>query len=337
MTTGSTGRDVAAAIGPRLAEVALAIKVNGKVQDLSEPLTADARVEIITLKSPEALDLIRHDTAHVLAEAVQALFPGTQVTIGPNIEDGFFYDFARAEPFTPEDFDKIEKKMRELIAAKQPFKRDVWPRQQAIEFFKQKGEEFKVELIQDLPEDMPISIYSQGEWKDLCRGPHMRTTGDIGNAFKLTKVAGAYWRGDSNRPMLQRIYATAWRDQKELDAYLLRIEEAEKRDHRKIGKQLDLFHMQDDSVGGVFWHDKGYTLWRTLENYIRGKLQKADYIEVKTPQLYDKKLWEASGHWEKFQENMFIFDDEDKKNPVAETDELPGPCADFQPGFEILS
>jgi len=334
VTTGSTGHDVAMAIGPRLAEVALAVKIDGVVQDLMEPLTRDAKIEIITMKSPEALELIRHDAAHVMAEAVQALYPGTQVTIGPSIEDGFYYDFARAEPFTPEDFDKIEAKMRELIAAKKPFVRSVVPRDEAIKTFDKKGEAFKVELIQDLPVDMSISLYSQGDWFDLCRGPHMRTTGDVGNAFKLMKVAGAYWRGDSTKPMLQRIYATAWRDKKELDAYLLRLEEAEKRDHRKLGKQLGLFHMQDDAVGGVFWHDKGYTLWRTLENFIRAKLQAADYIEVKTPQLYDKKLWEASGHWAKFKEGMFIFDDEEKKTLSLKPMNCPAHVQIFNQGLK---
>lgn len=311
LATGTTGRDIAASIGARLAEAALAIKVNGKLIDIYEPIHEDAKIEIITSKSPEALDLIRHDTAHILAEAVQELFPGTQVTIGPNIEDGFYYDFYRKEPFTTEDFPRIEAKMREIVAAKKPFSRQVMPREQAIEYFKKKGEDFKVELITDLPEDAPISLYTQGDWTDLCRGPHMRTTGDAGTAFKLTKVAGAYWRGDSNKPQLQRIYATAWRDQKELDAYLTRIEEAEKRDHRKIGKQLDLFHMQEESVGCVFWHDKGFTLWRMLENYIRKKLQETDYIEVRTPQLYDNSMWKASGHWENYQDKMFTFRDGD--------------------------
>lgn len=336
VTTNSTGRDVAASIGPRLAEVALAIKVNGKVQDLSEPLTEDAKIEIITQKSPEALELIRHDCAHVLAEAVQDLFPGTQVTIGPNIEDGFYYDFAREEPFTPEDFSKIEAKMREIIAAKKPFQRSIMPRDEAIAFFEKKGEAFKAELIRDLPVDMPISLYSQGDWIDLCRGPHMRTTGDVGNAFKLIKVAGAYWRGDSNRPMLQRIYATAWRDQKELDAYLLRVEEAEKRDHRKIGKQLGLFHFQEEAVGSVFWHDKGYTLWRTLENYVRKQIHARDYIEVKTPQLFDKVYWEASGHWENYREKMFVVseDQEDGKILALKPMNCPGHVQIFKQGIK---
>ena len=337
VTTGSTGRDVALSIGPRLAEVALAIKVNGVVQDLSEPLTGDAKVEIITLKSPEALELIRHDAAHVMAEAVQALFPGTQVTIGPSIEDGFYYDFARAEPFTPEDFEKIEAKMRDIIAAKQPFVRSVVPRDEAIKTFEAKGEAFKVELIQDLPKDVPISLYSQGDWFDLCRGPHMPTTGHVGNAFKLMKVAGAYWRGDSNKPMLQRIYATAWRDKKELDAYLLRLEEAEKRDHRKLGKQQHLFHMQEESQGGVFWHDKGYTLWRTLENYIRKQIQDRDYIEVKTPQLFDRVYWEQSGHWDNYKDKMFVVQEgetEDGKTLALKPMNCPGHVQIFKQGLK---
>lgn len=309
LPVGSTGRDIAASIGARLAEVALAIKVDGKLQDLALPLQADAKIEIITSKSPEALELIRHDAAHVMAEAVQSLFPGTQVTIGPSIEDGFYYDFHRETPFTLDDFAAIEKKMAEIVAAKKPFVREVWPREEAIEFFKKKGETFKVELIQDLPSAEPISIYKQGDWLDLCRGPHMRTTGDVGTAFKLMKVAGAYWRGDSNRPQLQRIYGTAWRDQKELQAYLTRLEEAEKRDHRKLGKQLELFHMQEEAAGSVFWHPKGYSVYRTLENYIRKKLATHDYVEVKTPQLYDVSLWKASGHWDNYQDKLFTFQD----------------------------
>jgi threonyl-tRNA synthetase len=309
VATGSTGRDVATTIGARLAEAALAIKVNGKLQDIYEPINENAKVEIITIKSPEALELIRHDTAHVMAEAVQALYPGTQVTIGPNIEDGFYYDFYRDQPFTTDDFGKIEKKMREIVAAKKEFRREVWPRDKAIDIFKKKGETFKVELIQDLPGDQPIGIYYQGDWFDLCRGPHMRTTGDIGTAFKLMKVAGAYWRGDSSRAQLQRIYATAWRDQKELDTYLTRLEEAEKRDHRKIGRELGLFHLQDEAQGSVFWHPKGYAIWIALEAYMRRRLKAADYVEVKTPQLMDSRFWEASGHWGKYRENMFVVPD----------------------------
>lgn len=337
VTTGSTGHDVALAIGPRLAEMALAIKVNGVLQDLMAPLTGDAKVEIITLKSPEALELIRHDAAHIMAEAVQALYPGTQVTIGPAIEDGFYYDFARSEPFTPEDFEKIEAKMREIIAAKKPFQRRVVPREEAIKTFQAKGEAFKVELIQDLPSDAPISLYSQGEWFDLCRGPHMRTTADTGNAFKLMKVAGAYWRGDSNRPMLQRIYATAWRDKKELDAYLLQIEEAEKRDHRKLGKQMALFHFQEEAQGSVFWHDKGYTLWRTLENYIRKQIQSYDYIEVRTPQLFDRSYWEQSGHWQNYRDKMFVVSEgetDDGKILALKPMNCPGHVQIFKQGLK---
>ncbi len=308
-TTGSTGYDLAKSIGEGLAKAALAVKLDGELKDLNTPLYDGAKVEIVTRKSDDALALIRHDTAHVLAEAVQALFPGTQVTIGPSIEDGFYYDFARSEPFTPDDLGAIEAKMRGIIAAGRPFVRQEIARDKAIQLFKAKGEDFKVELINDLAADQTISTYSQGDWFDLCRGPHMPTTKEVGNAFKLTKVAGAYWRGDSNRPMLQRIYGTAWRDQKELDAYLTRIEEAEKRDHRKLGKQLELFHMQEEAAGSIFWHSKGYTIYRLLEQLVRAKLQRYDYIEVKTPQLLNSKFWEASGHWSKYRENMFVVPD----------------------------
>lgn len=319
---GVTGTDIAFSIGEGLGKASLAIKINGEVKDLNTPITQDSALEIITMRSDEVLDLIRHDCAHVMAEAVQELYPGTQVTIGPSITDGFYYDFYREEPFTPDDLPKIEKKMAEIIKRDEKFERSVMPRNKAIEFFKTKGEDFKVELIEDLPEGEEISLYSQGDWIDLCRGPHMPSTGKIGKAFKLMSIAGAYWRGDSNRPMLQRIYATAWRDNKELDAYLTRIEEAEKRDHRKLGKQLDLFHMQEEAQGSVFWHDKGYTLWRILETYIRQVIRKNDYIEVKTPQLLNSKFWEQSGHWSKFRENMFVVPDEipntDEDGPVLE-------------------
>jgi threonyl-tRNA synthetase len=308
-TTGSSAYDIAKSIGEGLAKASLAVKIDGVLKDLSTPLHDGAKIEIVTRKSPEALELIRHDAAHVMAEAVQALFPGTQVTIGPSIEDGFYYDFARAEPFTPDDLGAIEAKMREIVAQGKDFVREEWPRDKAIAFFTEKGEDFKVELIQDLPSNEVISIYRQGEWLDLCRGPHLRNTNDVGNAFKLTKVAGAYWRGDSNRPMLQRIYGTAWRDQKELDAYITRLEEAEKRDHRKLGKQMELFHLQEEAQGSVFWHPKGYAIWIALETYMRKRLQQADYVEVKTPQLMDSRFWEASGHWGKYRENMFVVPD----------------------------
>ncbi len=308
-----TGTEVAAAIGPGLAKAALAMAVNGKLTDLSEAIEADAALRFITRRDPEALELIRHDTAHVLAEAVQELFPGTQVTIGPAIENGFYYDFSRNEPFSPEDFAAIEAKMREIIGRGARFQRRVVGREEAIELFKQKGERFKVELIQDLPESETISLYSQGDWVDLCRGPHMRSTADIGTAFKLTKVAGAYWRGKPENPVLSRIYGTAWRDQKELDAYLHMIEEAEKRDHRRIGKEMNLFHLQEEATGSVFWHPKGWRLYRTVEDYMRRRLDGADYQEVKTPQLVDRRLWEASGHWEKFRHAMFLAKVEDKE------------------------
>jgi threonyl-tRNA synthetase len=301
-----TGTTIAAAIGPGLARAALAMEVDGQLADLSREITADSAVKFITRKDDAALALIRHDTSHVLAEAVQALFPGTQVTIGPAIENGFYYDFARNEPFSPEDFPAIEAKMRAIIAANSPFTREVWDRDKAIAFFEARGERFKAELIRDLPDTETITIYRQGEWLDLCRGPHMRGTGDIGPAFKLMKTAGAYWRGDHRNPMLSRIYGTAWRDQKELDAYLLQLEEAERRDHRRIGKEMDLFHIQEEAVGSVFWHQKGWKLYRTVEAYVRRAQEANGYEEVKTPQLVDRSLWETSGHWEKFRKNMFI-------------------------------
>ena len=303
-----TGLEIARQIGPGLAKAALAVKQDGVLIDLMREIKTDAKVEIVTLKSPEALELIRHACAHVQAEAVQELFPGTQVTIGPNIENGFFYDFARDTPFTTEDFAKIETKMREVIAKNEPFVREAWSRADAIKHFKSIGENYKAELIQDLPETEEISIYRQGKWYDLCRGPHLPSTGYIGNAFKLMKVAGAYWRGDSKNAMLTRIYGTAWRDQKELDAHLHMLEESEKRDHRKIGREMDLFHMQEEAVGSVFWHDKGYTIWRVLESFIRRRLQTAGYQEVKTPQLFDSALFRQSGHWDMYGDNMFKVD-----------------------------
>jgi threonyl-tRNA synthetase len=312
-----TGTTIAADIGPGLAKAALAMEVDGALQDIAREITVDAAVKFITRKDAAALGLIRHDTAHVLAEAVQALYPGTQVTIGPAIENGFYYDFSRNDAFTPEDFPAIEAKMREIIAANAAFTREVWPREEAIAFFEARGETFKAELIRDLPESEQISIYRQGEWLDLCRGPHMRGTGDIGPAFKLLKTAGAYWRGDHRNKMLSRIYGTAWRDQKELDAYLHQIEEAERRDHRRIGKEMDLFHIQEEAVGSVFWHPKGWKLYRTVEAYMRRRLEAAGYEEVRTPQLLDRKLWEQSGHWEKFRKNMFIAEVADEETTLA--------------------
>jgi len=314
---GVTGGEIAAAIGPGLAKAALIIMLDGKEWDLFRPIEQDANIRIITKKDPEALELIRHDMAHVLAMAVQALYPGTQVTIGPAIEDGFYYDFARAEPFTPDDLPKIEEEMRKIIKAGLPTRREVWPRDQAIEHFKGIGETYKAELIGSIPAGEDVSIYWHGDWHDLCRGPHFRTTAEIGDAFKLTKISGAYWRGDAKNAQLQRIYGTAWRDKKELDAYLMRMEEAEKRDHRKIGKEMDLFHIQEVATGQIFWHANGYTLYRALENYIRRQLVRADYIEVKTPQLLDRKLWEASGHWENYREHMFIAEVEDENRTLV--------------------
>jgi threonyl-tRNA synthetase len=309
-----TGTDVAASIGPGLAKAALAMKLDGKTVDLGTVIDQDANIVFITRRDADALEMIRHDAAHVLAEAVQALYPGTQVTIGPSIENGFYYDFARNEPFKPEDFPAIEAKMREIITRGAPFVRSEMDRDEAIAFFSAKGEKYKAQLIQDLPTTETISLYSQGDWIDLCRGPHMRSTADVGPAFKLMKVAGAYWRGDHRNAMLSRIYGTAWRDQKELDAHLHQLEEAEKRDHRKIGKEMDLFHIQEEAVGSVFWHPKGWKLYRTTEAYMRRRLDAAGYQEVKTPQLVDRSLWERSGHWENYRQNMFIaqVEEEDK-------------------------
>lgn len=309
LTGGATGMDLAQSISKSLAKVSIAIEVDGELRDLSRPLHDGAKVNIIKRDDEEGLEMIRHDCAHVMAEAVQKLFPGTQVTIGPNIENGFFYDFARNEPFSTEDLEAIEKEMRRIVERGEPFTREIWDRDEAIAYFKGKGENYKAEIIEDLPEDEEIRIYRQGEWLDLCRGPHMPTTKHVGTAFKLTKVAGAYWRGDSNKAMLTRIYGTAWRNDKELKAYLHMIEEAEKRDHRKLGKEMELFHLQEEAQGSVFWHPKGYMIWRELEAYLRRRLDDAGYEEVKTPQLMNSKFWQQSGHWDKYRENMFVVPD----------------------------
>ena len=306
---GTTGMQVAESIGKGLAKVAVAIRVDGALWDLSRPIEHDVKIAIIRRQDPEALELIRHDTAHVMAEAVQSLFPGTQVTIGPNIENGFFYDFARTQPFTTEDLPKIESRMKEIVDRGAAFTREVWDRDDAIKYFRGKGEYYKAEIIEDLPESETITVYRQGDWLDLCRGPHMPSTKNIGHAFKLTKVAGAYWRGDHNKAQLTRIYGTAWRDEKELTSYLTMLEEAEKRDHRKLGREMDLFHLQEEAQGSVFWHPKGFTIYNQMENYIRRRLRDSGYVEVKTPQLLDRRLWEASGHWGKFRENMFVVPD----------------------------
>jgi len=312
-----TGTTIAASIGPGLAKAALAMEVNGKLVDLATEIADDAAVKFVTKKDDASLEMIRHDAAHVLAEAVQSLWPETQVTIGPSIKDGFYYDFSREKPFTPDDFEAIEAKMREIVAANAPFTREVWDRDEAIRFFEEKGENFKAELIRDLPEDEQISIYRQGEWLDLCRGPHLRGTADVGTAFKLMRVAGAYWRGDHRNPMLTRIYGTAWRDKKELDAHLTRLEEAEKRDHRRIGREMDLFHIQEEAVGQIFWHHKGWRLYTVLQDYMRRAQERNNYEEVRTPQLVDRALWEASGHWDKYRENMFIAQVEDEDKTLA--------------------
>jgi threonyl-tRNA synthetase len=306
---GATGTTLAEGISKSLAKKAVAMRVNGALSDLSDPLPDGAAVEIVTRDQPAALELIRHDCAHVLAEAVQELYPGTQVTIGPVIEDGFYYDFFRNEPFSTEDFEAIEAKMREIVAKDRPFTKEVWDRDRAKEVFRDKGEMFKVELVDAIPAGDDVKVYFQGDWFDLCRGPHMPSTGFVGEGFKLTKLAGAYWRGDASRQQLQRVYGTAWHNRKELDAYLAMLEEAERRDHRRIGREMGLFHFQDEAQGSVFWHPKGFAVWRVLEAYLRRRLDADGYVEVKTPQLLDARLWEQSGHWSKFRENMFVVPD----------------------------
>jgi len=302
---GTTGLDIAKGISPSLAKRTVAMALDGRLADLADPITADARLEFVSRDDPRALELIRHDAAHVLAEAVQALWPGTQVTIGPVIENGFYYDFARNEPFTPEDFPAIEAEMRAIIARDRPFTKEEWTREEAKRVFADKGEAFKVELVDMIPPGESLKIYRQGDWFDLCRGPHMTSTGKIGTAFKLMKVAGAYWRGDSNNPMLTRIYATAFAKQEDLDAYVHQLEEAEKRDHRRLGREMDLFHFQEEGPGTVFWHPKGWSLFQSLISYMRRRLDRLGYQEVNAPQLLDKSLWETSGHWGWYQENMF--------------------------------
>jgi len=306
-------REVALSIGPGLAKAALAGRVDGVLVDTAYIIDRDSAVAIVTDRDEVVLELLRHDAAHVMAQAVQELYPGTQVTIGPAIEDGFYYDFARDAPFTPDDLTRIEQRMGEIVERDLPIRREVWDREEAIRVFGELGEQYKVEIIRDLiPEGEEVSVYRQGDWFDVCRGPHLPSTGRLGSGFKLMKVAGAYWRGDSRNAMLQRIYGTAWRDRKELRAYLHRIEEAEKRDHRKLGKALDLFHSQDEAPGMVFWHDKGWTLYLILEHYIRDRLRARGYQEVRTPQVIDRSLWERSGHWEKFRDDMFVTESEDR-------------------------
>ena len=335
MESGVNGFDIANKISPNLAKAALAINVNGTLQDLSTPITTDATVTIITGKDKEGLHILRHSCSHVMAQAVKELWPDVQVTIGPAIENGFYYDFSRKEPFTTEDFAKIEDKMREIVKRDEKIERMVMPREEAIKFFKDKGEHYKVELIEDLPEGETISLYRQGDFTDLCRGPHVPSTGKIGTAFKLTKVAGAYWRGDSSKEMLQRIYATAWADKKDLDAYLLMLEEAAKRDHRKIGKEMDLFHFEPEyAPGAVFWHDKGYKIYRKLIEYMRNRQEYNGYIEVSTPRVMDRVLWETSGHWDKYGAHNYSGQTEDGKWFCIKPMNCPGGLLVYKQGIK---
>ncbi|MEO3427597.1 threonine--tRNA ligase [Pelagibius sp. CAU 1746] len=327
-----TGAEIAASIGPGLAKAALAVKVDGALRDLSRPIERDAAVEIVTAGHEDSLELLRHDCAHVLAEAVQELYPGTQVTFGPAIENGFYYDFAREVPFTPDDLVAIEKRMHEIVDRNEEIVREVWARDDAIRYFSEIGEKYKAEHIETLPDDVEISIYRQGGWLDLCIGPHLPSTGKLGHAFKLTKISGAYWRGDARNEQLQRIYGTCWETEKQLKAYLTMLEEAEKRDHRRLGREMNLFHMQEEAAGSVFWHPKGWTLYRTVERYMRQRLEAAGYVEVKTPQLIDRSLWEASGHWEKFHEHMFIAESEDRSLAVKPMN-CPGHVQIFKQGL----
>ena len=328
------GFEIANKISKSLAKDACIMSVDGELKDLSFSINKSAGVKIITSKDNEGLEVIRHDAAHVLAMAVQELFPGTQVTIGPVIENGFYYDFSRKEPFTEGDLKKIENKMKEIVDRNDLTKREVWKRDEAIKHFKKIGEHYKSEIVKDIPMNEEISIYYHGKWHDLCKGPHLPSTGKIGKAFKLTKVAGAYWRGDSKNEMLQRIYGTCWRSKKELDEYLLRLEEAEKRDHRKLGKEMDLFHFREESPGAVFWHHKGWTLFQTLVSYMRQKQKKAGYKEISTPEMLDKTLWEQSGHWEKFGENMFTSETPDEKIFAIKPMNCPGCIQVFNQGLK---
>tara|TARA_B100001123_G_scaffold365339_1_gene424262 strand:+ start:320 stop:2236 length:1917 start_codon:yes stop_codon:yes gene_type:complete len=328
------GFEIANKVSKSLAKEACIMSVNGELKDLSFSVKDDVNVKIITSKDQEGLEVIRHDTAHVLAMAVQELFPGTQVTIGPVIDNGFYYDFSRKEPFTDEDLKKIESRMREIVDRDEPTKKEIWKREDAITHFKKLGENYKAEIIKDIPSGEEISIYYHGKWHDLCRGPHLPSTGKIGKAFKLTKVSGAYWRGDSNNEMLQRIYGTCWRSKKELDEYILKLEEAEKRDHRKLGRDMDLFHFRAESPGAVFWHHKGWSLFQTLVSYMRLKQKNAGYKEINTPEILDKKLWEQSGHWEKFGENMYTSETPDEKTFAIKPMNCPGGIQVFNQGLK---
>jgi threonyl-tRNA synthetase len=329
-----SGAELAADIGPGLAKAAMIMVVDGEEWDLARPIDQDAAVSIVTRRDEAALELIRHDTAHVMAEAVLELYPETQVTIGPAIENGFYYDFFRETPFAPDDLEVIEKRMHDIVDRDELINREVWSRDEAVEHYKKVNEPFKVELVETIPANERISFYRQGDFLDLCRGPHVPSTKHIGHAFKLMALAGAYWRGDSNRPMLQRIYGTAWPEEKQLKAYLHMLEEAEKRDHRKLGRELDLFHLQEEAVGSIFWHPKGWTLYREIEKHVRRRLEDGDYSEVKTPQLVDRALWEASGHWEKFRENMFVAESEDDRTFALKPMNCPGHVQIYKQGIK---
>jgi len=333
-TKSITGLKIAEKISKSLMKEALVISVDGELKDLEHEITKDSKVKIFTSKDKEGLETIRHDTAHILAMAVQEIYPGTQVTIGPVIEDGFYYDFARKEPFANEDLEKIEKKMREIVDRNVKTYREVWKRNDAVEHFKKKGEIYKAEIIKSIPENEDVSIYFHGKWHDLCRGPHLISTGKIGKYFKLTKVSGAYWRGDSNNEMLQRVYGTSWSSQKDLDQYLKRIEEAEKRDHRKLGKEMDLFHFREESPGSVFWHEKGWNLFQKLVSYMRMKQDQAGYKEINTPEILDRSLWEKSGHWEKFGANMYTSKTPDEKIFAIKPMNCPGCVQVFNQGLK---
>jgi len=332
--SGVTGRDVAESIAKSLAKKAVAVQLDGKLRDLAAPIEQNARIRILTRDDPETLELIRHDAAHVMAEAVQELYPGTQVTIGPVIENGFYYDFARDQPFTPDDLPKIEAKMREIVARDSPFSCEVMDREAAKKLFRDKGELFKVELIDAIPEGEEIKIYSQKKWLDLCRGPHMTSTGKVGKGFKLLKIAGAYWRGDPEKPMLQRIYGTAWASEADLAAYLHRLEEAEKRDHRRLGREMDLFHFQEEAPGAVFWHPKGWTLFTTLIEYMRRRQQAWGYVEVNSPDMMDRALWERSGHWAKFGDHMYVTETPDERVYCCKPMNCPGHVQIFKHGLK---
>jgi threonyl-tRNA synthetase len=334
VAAGTTGLEVAKSISPSLAKRTVAMSLDGALADLADPITKDARIKFVSRNDPEALELIRHDAAHVMAEAVQSLWPGTQVTIGPVIDNGFFYDFAKQQPFEPDDLPRIEKRMGEIIAKNAPFTKEVWSRDAAKKFFRDKGELFKVELVDAIPADQQIKIYKQGEWLDLCRGPHMTSVGAVGRAFKLMKFAGAYWRGDSNNPQLQRIYGTAFATEEELQAYLKQIEEAERRDHRKLGREMDLFHFQEEAPGSVFWHPKGWTLFQTLIGYMRRRLDREGYQEVNSPDMMEKHFWELSGHWENYGENMFTTVLPDERVFCCKPMNCPGHVQIFKHGLK---